>query len=113
MTEWDNPPAKTQEVFEFLKKCAKHMRTVTYGEIASEVGIAAVGIGYQLGYIRDVICIGRGLPLLNAIGVRMDTRRPGDAFLPDGVETQVDEELIWRGMVLQVFAHNWRTADFA
>jgi len=88
------------------------MRTITYGEIANEAGIAPTGIGSQLGHIRDVICIPRGLPWLSVIGVRKNTRRPGDAFLPEGVSIEVDEELIWRGMVLQVFAYEWQPVEF-
>lgn len=112
MTERTKPPAKTLEVFQILKKCAQDMRTITYGEIAEEVGIAPTGIGFQLGYIRDELCIPRGLPWLNVIGVKKANRRPGDAFLPEGVSLEVDEELIWRGIVLQVFAYEWQSVEF-
>src|SRR5687768_7155451 len=101
------PSAKSKEVFEFLKKCAAQMRTVSYGEIAESVRLAPTGIGYQLGYIRDNICRERGLPWLNAIGVNKTTWRPGDSFLPDGFARGRDEERMWRGMVLQVFAYDW------
>lgn len=100
-------PAKTDEVFEYLKRCATQMRTVSYGEIANHVGIAAIGIGNQLGYIRDRVCRERGLPWLNAIAVRAETWRPGDSFLPADVSVGRDEERMWRGMVLQVFVYDW------
>ena len=41
-------PAKTREVFEYLKGCASQMRTVTYKEIAEEVNLAKSGVGRPL-----------------------------------------------------------------
>ncbi len=38
----------------------------------------------MLGYIRDEICIKRGLPMISAIVVRTDTQLPGEDFLPEG-----------------------------
>jgi hypothetical protein len=102
-------PAKTTEVFEYLKVCASKMRTVSYGEIAEQpqVKLSPVGLGHQLGYIRDQVCRERGLPWLNAIAVNAGTWRPGDSFLPVGVSVGRDEERMWRGMVLQVFVYDW------
>src|SRR5262249_42647441 len=97
-------PAKTEAVFEYIKQCAKDMRTVKYKEVADEVGLTAIGMAYPLGYIRDHICRNRRLPWLNAIVVNSDTRRPGDSFLPSDFEFAESDELFWRGMVLQVFA---------
>lgn len=106
-------PAKAEEVFEYLKGCASQMRTVTYGEIAEAVGLAKPGVGRPLGYIRDVICRSRGLPWLNAVAVNAHTDRPGVSFLPEDVSMgQADEELLWRGMVLQVFAFDWSSVSF-
>ncbi|HLL06115.1 MAG TPA: hypothetical protein VK539_36425 [Myxococcaceae bacterium] len=106
-------PKKSREVFEYLKVCAKEMRTVNYKEVADAVGLAAVGLGNQLGYIRDRICRKRGLPWLNAIAVNKGSRRPGDSFLPASVSIdQADEERLWRGMVLQVFAYEWDSVVF-
>ena len=106
------PPVKTREVFEFLKVCADEMRTVTYGDVAKACGLAPVGTGYQLGYIRDEICRKRGLPWLSAIAVNTDTRRPAESFMPEGVRMGRDEDRLWRGMVLQVFAYDWSSVPF-
>ena len=114
-TSWSRVPAKTQEVFDYLKTCAREMktcaremRTVTYGEIADAVRLAPTGIGWQLGYIRDVACRAQGLPWLNVIAVNQTSRRPGGSFLPEEVAMEEsDEETFWRGMVLQVFAFDW------
>ena len=104
---------KTREVFEYLKDCASKMRIVTYGEIADEVGLAKPEVGKPLRFIRDEVCRSRGLPWLNAIAVNFKTGRPGRGFLPtDFAITRADEEALWRGMVLQVFAYNWTTVDF-
>jgi hypothetical protein len=102
-------PAKTTEVFEYLKRCASEMRTVKYGEIGKETNVAPIGIGSQLGYIRDHVCREKGLPWLNAIAVSGTKEwRPGKGFLPgDHQIPEKDEERLWRGMVLQVFAFDW------
>ena len=106
-------PAKTREVFEYLKACASQMRTVTYKEIADEVNLAKPGVGRPLGYIRDEICRARGLPWLSAIVVNLHTDRPGRSFMPEGMNlTDIDKELLWRGMVLQVFAFGWSHISF-
>jgi len=105
-------PAKTREVFEYLKRYASEMRTVTYGEVADGVGLAASGMGFPLGYIRDQICRPRNLPWLSAIAVNATTRRPGESFLPNTVSFGGDQEFLWRGMVLQVFAFDWDGVSF-
>ena len=45
---------KTQAVFDCLKQCAAQQRTVTYGEIGQQVGLAARGTAKPLYCIRDV-----------------------------------------------------------
>ena len=112
MVQVQRVPAKTEEVFNCLKQCAKDMRTISYGELAETAGLAPAGIGYQLGYIRDEICRRRGLPWLNFVAVRKDTWRPGDSFLPLGVALGNEEEYLWRGMVLQVFSFDWSAVSF-
>ena len=106
-------PAKSQQVFDYLKQCAADMRTVSYGEIAKACGLAPAGIGYQLGFVRDEICRKRGLPWLSAIAVNADTRRPGGSFLPEGIALGDDGDRLWRGMVLHVFAYDWTSVPFA
>ena len=102
-------PAKTREVFELLVRCSNEMRTITYGELAEHAKLDPSGIGLQLGFIRDSICRDRGYPWLNMVAVSTSTRRPGDAFLPPGVSAGPrDEELLWRGMVIQVFSFDWK-----
>ena len=112
MSRTAKTPAKTGEVFEYVKRCATEMRTVTYKEIACAVGLAKPGVAYPLGYIRDEICRKQGLPWLTVIVVNADTRRPGEKFLPNEVEFGQDNELLWRGMVLQVFSYPWERVSF-
>ena len=106
------PPAKTREVFDYLKRCADDMRTVTYGEVAEQTALAAPGLTKQLAYIRDEICRERGLPWLSAIVVNTSTRRPGSAFLPEGVSFGDEGDRLWRGMVIHVFAFDWCAISF-
>src|SRR4051812_7104128 len=94
---WPTKPAKTDAVFEYLKECARDMRTVTYEDLASKVGLAKPGVGRPLGYIRDRLCRDQELPWLNAIAVKKHSRRPGDAFLPRGLKIADVEERLWRG----------------
>ena len=112
MKEVKAPPAKAREVFDYVKACAKDMRTVTYKEVANAVGLAPTGMAFPLGYIRDHICIERGLPWLNVIVVSSESHRPGDKFLPTSVDFGKDDELLWRGMVLQVFSYPSNTVSF-
>jgi hypothetical protein len=72
-----DPRARTREVFEYLKKCAREMWTVTYKELGEAVNLPAVALGKPLGFIRDHICIPRRLSLVNFIVVQTDSRRPG------------------------------------
>ena len=102
------PPAKTAEVLELLKQRADEMRTITYGEIAEQCGLAAPGVGYPVGYIRDQVCRAQGRPWLSVLAVSTRDMRPGGSFLPDEMTIPDDEtEVWWRGMVLQVYAYDW------
>ena len=58
--------------------------TTTYGDVGEAIGKHHRRIPNALGFIRDEVCIPRGLPLINAIVIRKDTGLPGDAFLPEG-----------------------------
>jgi hypothetical protein len=105
-------PAKTREVFDYLKQCADEMRTVTYGEVAEKTGLFAPGLTHQLAYIRDEVCRRRGVPWISAIVVNAQNHRPGHAFLPEGVTFGDDGHRLWRGMVLHVFAFDWSSVPF-
>ena len=100
-------PAKTAEVLEVLKQCAQDMRTITYGEIAEQCGLARPGTGRPLGHIRDEVCRAHNRPWLVALAVNGRTRRPSGSFLPEGVDLSDDDEHWWRGMVTQVYAYDW------
>jgi hypothetical protein len=113
MSVWNNAPKNSQAVFEHLKVLAKRMRVETYGEIAGAIGesegreIAPVSLSKPLGFIRDKICRPQSLPWLNALAVNSGTWLPGDSFLPDGVAFGGDEQVLWKGAVLAVFAYPW------
>ena len=97
------PPAKTREVFEYLKKCAGEGRVANYGEIAKKVGLANMGTARPLYYIWEK-CERRGLPRLNAIAVSKPTGQPGHGCpaLPGDWENVRDE----------VFAYDWSLVSF-
>ena len=105
-------PARTEEVFRVLKEAARKMRTVEYGDLAEEVGLAKPGVGMPLGYIRDELCRARGLPWLTALAVSRINGLPGGSFLPDGISLPKDDFPVWwRAMVLQVFATDWAEVE--
>jgi hypothetical protein len=47
------------------------------------------------------------LPWLNALAVNAGAWLPEDSFLPEGVVFGEDEQVLWRGAVLAVFAYPW------
>ena len=105
-------PAKTPDVFDFLKRCAGQMRTVTYDEIGGEVGLTATTVCPCIDYIRDEICRPRELPWLTTLAVSTETHFPCDGWLPDGTAVRGDHHhTFWHGMVLQVFAIDWSKVE--
>jgi hypothetical protein len=76
----------------YLVHFAKSRRAVTYGQLSGLIGVHWRTASDWLGYIRDEICIPRGLPLLTAIVVNKQTRLPGDNWLPEGTENLSAEE---------------------
>lgn len=119
MSIWDSAPKNTEAVWNHLTAQARRMRVESYGEIATAIGrqerreIAPVSLSYPLGFIRDEICLKRGLPLLNAIAVNNDTWKPGDSFLPAGMNFGGSETVLWRAAVISAFSYPWETVDLA
>lgn len=55
--------------------------TITYGELALEMGFEDTRAGYTLARQLGIVghyCVYNGLPALNAIVVNQDTKMPGD-----------------------------------
>jgi len=67
-----------------LVNCAKTRSTITYGELGERIGAHHRAVARPLGYIRDEICIPRGLPLITALVVNKTSRMPGESWLPEG-----------------------------
>jgi hypothetical protein len=67
-----------------LVHCAKNRRTITYGELGAKIGANPRAVSRPLGYLRDEICIPRGLPLITALVVNKMSRMPGESWLPEG-----------------------------
>jgi hypothetical protein len=118
-------PPGTRQVFEHLTICAYRMHTDNYENICREVAtrtrnavvIPPVGVGKQLGHIRDQ-CIQHRVPWINAlaVGVNRGTAnewRPSDGFLPASTSWEPSCEHLWRGMVLQVFGYDWTQIGLA
>lgn len=71
---------------------AQKRQTITYGDLATRLGVHHRPIRYLLGYIRDQICRPPGLPFITAIVVKGQTRLPGESFLPQGTDDLSKQE---------------------
>lgn len=109
---WEYMPAKTEDVFHRLTEAAREMRVVTCGDLGHDVGLAPVGLGKPLGYIRDQVCRARGLPWLTAIAVARNGL-PGEGFLDNGMSLGGPDDFRtwWKAMVLCVYATDWSTVE--
>jgi hypothetical protein len=63
MTTPPIPPKNTRETWIVLVKMSKYMQTISYGDLAEEIGKltgntppAAQSLNYPLGHIRDHVC---------------------------------------------------------
>ena len=63
---------------------ARMRKTMTYSELGAMIGQHWRATSHLLYYIRDEICIPRGLPLLTAIVVSKSRGLPGESWLPGG-----------------------------
>ncbi len=59
-----------------LVRYAERHHTVTYKDLAEDIGRHHRAIPHALGYIRDEICTPRRLPPINAIVVNSHSGRP-------------------------------------
>jgi hypothetical protein len=92
-------PAHADLVWAAAVTAAKHMSTVTYGEITQPAGLGrGLSIRYALGYI-ETACRRLGWPPLNVVVVNAEKRRPG-SWVKLG-------EPAWRALVLAVYAFPW------
>ena len=71
---------------------AKMKKTITYKELADEIGVHHRTIFHSLGYIRDEICDKQNLPLINVLVVKKVDGLPGDRFLSGGTSSLPDSE---------------------
>lgn len=76
----------------YLVHAAKTRKTPTYGELADKIGIHHRVMSKVLAYIRDDICIQRGLSLITCIVVNQGTGLPGESWLPQGTSHLIGEE---------------------
>jgi hypothetical protein len=88
----ENTVERARLALPHLVHCAKHRRTITYGELATRIGTHHRPVRYVLGYIRDHICITRDVPLINSLVVNQDTGMPGESWLPGGTAHLDPEE---------------------
>ena len=67
------------ELWPILTRLASERRTETYGAVGREIGLIARGVSGALTPIH-AYCERNDLPLLTALVVRADTRRPGEGY---------------------------------
>jgi hypothetical protein len=79
-----------------LVRAAKRRETITYKDLAAQLGCHYRPLSYPLCYIRDEICLARGLPMLTAIVVSQVSERPSDGWLPEGTDDLSAQENVAR-----------------
>ena len=89
----------TRHAWYALRRRAAKGETITYGDLAREVGGTAENISSKVLYEIAQYCNARKLPDLSLIVVRRDTGIPG----------YVSDEELYRKRVREVFAYDWRT----
>jgi hypothetical protein len=80
------------KILPYLVLSAKTKRTPTYKDLANLIGTHPRVMSKVLGYIRDDLCIPRGLPLITSIVVNQGSGLPGDDWLPQGTSHLSSEE---------------------
>ena len=78
---------------------AAHRRTITYGELGAEFGVAPRAVGWIILGSIQAYCHDNNLPILTAIVVKSSNGRPGS-----GLRVRVDDVAAEQQ---RVFAHNW------
>jgi len=99
-----------RKILPYLVQAAKANKTITYKELAKKIGAHHRAMGTALGYVRDEICIPKGLPLISCIVVNGGTNLPGESWLPQGTASlnpeEYDAEFIrYRDQVMNY--HGW------
>lgn len=91
-----------------LIRAAQLNQVISYKQLCTHLTRTPTSIGHPLGYIRDVICIPKGLPRINAIAVNATTGLPGDSFLPEGTEHLSHEAYVqaFQNQRDEAFAYN-------
>lgn len=93
---------------------AQIRETLTYKKLGNLIGRYPRALSHILGYIRDKICIPKGLPLISAIVVRVagkDRGLPGVSFLPEGTKGLSKEEYRQKFEELRDEVFNWDRWD--
>ena len=108
-TQWD---AARGEMRDALVRRARERRTVTYGELAAEIGAADLQPrSARFAALLNATCedeVGEGRPMLGSLVVRKDTRVPGDGYFrcAEGIGRDAgDREAFWQAELDEVFEY--------
>ncbi len=104
-------PKYTREILTLLKECAAQRELITYGEIERKAGLIARAVPGPLRFIEDEVCRPYGRPWLSALVVNKRTRRPGQAFAPEGQSVTPDNYQWWRELVQCVYNFDWSEVE--
>jgi len=67
---------------------------ITYGRLAEQMGVHHRVVPRCLGYIREEVCLRRGLPEINSIVVGARSKLPGKSFLSGGTAHLTKNEFL-------------------
>ena len=103
-----NLTADQEKVRRKLIECAREEKTVTYGEVARWIGTSPASVGRKILDPINEVEIRKRRPMLSALVVNQNHRRPGFGFFAmakqHGVQGRdLSDELFWHREIARVF----------
>lgn len=99
MREKINQEQRAFYAWTVLIEYAKNNKTITYGELAKQINVHHIAIGFILGVIQD-FCMENGLPPLTILILNKETQLPGGGFIAYDIENSQDG-------INKVYKYNW------
>ena len=95
------------EALPHLVQRAQQRLPIYYGELGPKIGLIAQGLGDPLDYVRDEVCVPRGLPHLNIIVVRDNKAKmpPNEVIEKSGRRPDETHRAAFERLKGEVFDH--------
>jgi hypothetical protein len=95
------------EALPHLVQRAQQRLTIYYGQLGPRIGLNPQGLGDPLDYVRDEVCVPRGLPHLNIIVVLKSKEEmpPNDVIAKSGMRPGETHRAAFERLKNEVFDH--------